>query len=924
MYVGGDVAVREVTHTQGVTPEGVAVEHLAIQAGAGTAAYYVLAVPPAPVIPEMQVSVPVRATREGVQLFVSVVLPRMRHPQSGQVLTLLLRGGQYRVPGNWESLTLVDLPGQLERESRMLRFQLRCNIDTREAYVDGVVLNLYGGIGTTEVSLGPVQLRGFLPQTLNGQPKTGFGGSPIAGGGNIGQSGGYPVPTQIAPAASDPAGPHARDWVNTSLATHTESWAQVGKGSSEVVPAQHVAPPAVELAGSVLRVNGRPFFPRAIEYRGEPLDLIKKLGFNTVWIRQPVEDRVLGEARQLGLFVIFRPDQRILVPEQGIQRTIGPLHEVVIGWDLGRQSSPQEVTQLKDLAEQLRSVDPLTARPLLAEPLTSLLPASRAVDVLLIGRNPCFGDLELTDYGTWLRSRPLLARPGTPIWVTIPTQPDRLVLTQWQQFGVDSGGVDFIPAEQLRLLTYLALTAGARGLLFTSYSPLDSQDEGSGERRIALELLNHELEWIDPFLAAGQFISIIPSDQPEVIGALFRTDRARLLVPLWLGPRAQDVPGQSAADRVTFVVPGVPESSSPYLLLPNSLEPLDNERVAGGIRITIKEFGPTSLIALTQDPNVLGFLVERARQLGPQIVRLERELADIAFRTVQSQHAELMRCGPFIFPAESWFRLAAQELSSADRAIGVGDYPAAYRHIHRAVRPLLLIRRVDWEALTSSLERIVAWPAATSFSTLLAHARWKDVLANARPGENLLPGGTFEEGEGVTALGWQPYQHAVPGVFAQVEVSPAAARGGRFGLLVSSRATEVWREKALVESAPIWIDSPPVQVSQGDWVCFEGWISISRPITGSVDGLMIVDSLGGEALAPRVSRTVGWQPFRLYRRASEGGPVRITFVLTGIGEVCLDDVAIRILEPSIEPASPSPRDQPLVPIIPRPLAKLTP
>ena len=620
--------------------------------------------------------------------------------------------------------------------------------------------------------------------------------------------------------------------------------------------------------------------------------------------------------------VILRPDPKLFgLAQSGVQRTIGSSYDGVLAWDMGTQLSPQNVEELKGLAEQIRSVDPMANRPILAEPLTQLLPVSRAVDVLLIGRNPCFSDLELTDYGTWLRSRPLLARPGTPVWVTVPTQPDPGVLSQWERWGLSADQLNRIPADQVRLLTYLALTAGARGLLFRSQSSLACPDEATRERCIALELLNRELEWIDPFLAAGQFLSMVPSDQREVIGALFRTDRARLLVPLWLGRRAQYVPGQSAADQVTFVIPGVPESNSAYLLLPNSLEPLEGERVAGGMRVKIKEFGPTSLIVLTQDPVVLGFLMDGARTAGPRIVQLERELAEMTFRQVQKQHQVLMKYGPFVPQADSWFRMAAQEMAAADKSVGAGDYPAAFRHVHRAMRPVLLIRRVDWEAFALSLDNIVAWPCAVSFDTLLAHLKWTDQLSEDRARPTLLPGGDFEAGGQITAMGWQPFQHAIPGIVAQAELSPSAARSGSFGLLISVRATQPQREQVLVESPPIWIESPPVAVQPGDWVCIEGWISIPRAITGSVDGLMIVDSLGGEVLARRMSQTVGWQPFRLYRRAGNEGQVRITLVMTGLGEVCLDDLAVTVIPtdgPSQQP--PVPDVQPLVPTLTQPLA----
>ncbi|MGQ9503644.1 MAG: hypothetical protein ACUVQG_01050 [Thermogutta sp.] len=924
-YVGGDVVVRELAHQAETNPpDGTTIEQIVLEAGPGTAAYYVSPLPPAPLIEEMQAAVLLKANCPGLQVFLSVVLPRAQHPVTGEPLTVLIPGEQYRVAGEWEQLFVRSVGPALQREVRALRLQIRRDIDVREAYVDGIVLNLYGGPGTTNVRIGPVQLQGFLSLAGVGTSTLGSGDAAMPPRDTPVRSLASTRPADSPPGVSALLFPKRlpREWLNTPLASSGElDWNKAALRSSEVIPVQYTTPP-VEMVGSVLRVDGKPFFPRAIEYQGEPFELLLRLGFNTVWIRRPIDERLLVEARQQGLAVILRPEAKLLgIQEAGIQRTIGPSYDGVIAWDMGTQSSPQEVEELKHLAERLRSADPMVNRPILAEPLTKLLAVSRAVEGLVIGRNPVFGDLELADYGTWLRSRSLIARPGTPVWVAVPTQPDPAVISQWQQWGLSSDQLDRIPADQVRVLTYLALTAGARALLFPSQTSLSRTDEATRERCLALELMNRELEWIEPFLAAGQFLSIVPSDQHEVIGALFRTDRARLLVPLWLGPRAQFVPGQAAVDQVTFVIPGVPESNSPYLLLPNTLEPLDGERVAGGMRLRLKEFGPTSLIVLTQDPTVLSFLASRARSLGPRIVQLERALAEMTIRHVQRQHQVLMKYGPFVPQADSWFRMAAQEIASADQSIAAGDYPTAFRHIHRAIRPILLIRRSDWEAFALPLKDVVSWPAATSFDTLAGHLLWMDKLLDGAWGQNRLPGGCFEDGGQITAMGWQPYQHAIPGILAQAEVSSTAARSGSFGLLISVRATQRDQAKALVESPPIWVESPPIPVQAGEWICLEGWVSIPQPITGSVDGLMIVDSLGGEVLSRRIGHTVGWQPFRVYRRAASDGQIRITFVMTGLGEVCLDDISVKALSSRSQGPPENPGESPpLTPIMPQPLA----
>ena len=81
----------------------------------------------------------------------------------------------------------------------------------------------------------------------------------------------------------------------------------------------------------------------------------------------------------------------------------------------------------------------------------------------------------------------------------------------------------------------------------------------------------------------------------------------------------------------------------------------------------------------------------------------------------------------------------------------------------------------------------------------------------------------------------------------------------------------------------------------GKWVRVEGEIYIPHAITGTVDGLLIAESIGGEPLAYRSGVTKGWQRFTLDRVAIRTGPFSITVALTGHGEAWIDDLTIRVV-----------------------------
>ncbi len=207
-----------------------------------------------------------------------------------------------------------------------------------------------------------------------------------------------------------------------------------------------------------------------------------------------------------------------------------------------------------------------------------------------------------------------------------------------------------------------------------------------------------------------------------------------------------------------------------------------------------------------------------------------------------------------------------------------------------------LVERAYWDAAQKGLVSLVTSPAALSFDTLRSHWRLIDRLRGARFSRDLIAGGDFEDLETMQRAGWQYIYQAAPGVQGSVDLAPQAARSGRLGLRLSVSPLDPKNPPAAIESPPVLFTSPAVQVAAGQIVCIHGWVQVPVPITAGPDGLLVVDSIAGEALADRIGKTKGWREFAMYRVATQSGPVCVTFALSGIGEAWLDDVGIEVLQ----------------------------
>jgi hypothetical protein len=881
---GGDARYRVELHersSEGARSGGGCERFRIAAAGGGNAIYLSHEVGRAPIIPELRPTVWIRSNRPGIQILARVIFPRTVDPRTGQPVSTLLVGNSSTQEGTWEQLYLENLPTQLAAQARVLRAQLKSDVDTREAYLDRILLNAYRGPGTTELWIDDLEIAG-----------------------------------QVMPATS----PSLRN-VSASTAVPSNSPEAIGAGARR---------PVVELSGAVLLTDGRPFFPRMIEHRGENLEFLRRLGFNAIKLDRPPSTEMLAEATRLGLWLVSPPVQSpVLNSAAGYSSSpeIGSAFNPVLAWDLGQRLSGEDLEVTKRWAEQVRRSEGEVARPIVCAPDAELRKYSRYVDILSTYRYPVATSFELSDYSTWLRERPRLARPGTPAWTCVQTQLAAEVDQQWNVLSPIPVPQSVVSSEQLRLLAYTGLAAGTRGVCFQSRTRLDAADASTHARALNLELLNLELELAEPWGAAGSFVANVPghnyvppplpgakalkipgqkylssaiSLNPEVNAAVLRTDRARLLLPIWTSRGAQFVPGQSAGNSLSFIVPGVSESTDVYEITPGGLRPLRHSRVTGGIRVTLDEFSLSSMIVMTQDPLVINTLVRRLEQCGRRVAEIQRELTARKLQRLVEIDSQLTALSHPVDKSAKLLSTARDNLQTCDQHISGSDFTGAFLEARRAMRPMNLLERAHWEQAVKPLGSPTSSPFAVCLDTLPQHWQFMAGVQAAKLGRNRLAEGNFEDLNRMMYAGWRHFKHTQDGVRTTADLSDNGPHAGRTSLKLAAKPVGE-SIPGLVETPPVWITSPSIPARVGQWYRIHAWVRVPVAVTGSLDGLMIVDSFAGEALAERIGESGAWKEVTMYRAAPADGPLSVTFALTGFGEAWIDDVTI---EPYLPPGAP--------------------
>lgn len=843
-----DVTHREWIHerTTQTAHSGRQSEHIRLQAEQGTFIHYYYPIGKAVLLDELTLSVWVKANRPGAQLMARLVMPRERDPQNlDRPLTTLLRGDTYELVGRWQRLELRQVSQRVREVQRLLRQELAREVNFEDAYVDQVVLNIYSGPGVHEIWIDDLEVGPLWSETFGPAQSPGDGPQPTA------------VPT------------------------------------SKVRVVQRV-----EIFQERLHLNNKAFLLRLVRDTGTPLQVLRDAGFNALLVPTDTSDERLRQAAELGFLLV--PSWPGLVESLGAEGKVAgnfarqmerlALAENILAWHLGSGWSAEQGESFSRFVKDFRSRN----RSLLAlEAWDGLRDYSRQVDLLGTYRWPLHTGLELQDYHNWLVHRRRLADPGTFLFTWIQCHAPNWMRAEFaQSFPAKS-----IDPEHIRILTWLALAAGYRGLAFWADDTF-GDPELARARLLQLALLNLELEMVEAFLATARECTVLPQRHSELLTAILRSDAGLLALIVWTGPGGQYVPGQSSFQSTQIVIPTVPEDAQAWEVTAGQVRALRTERVGGGVRVTLPEFNLTTLVVFTSDLR----MVEKLQATNTRYRHLAAQWAyDLGVEQLTRTESVVARLQSLQL-SDSVTRLyldqARRHLERARASLlraGQLDYLEAWSQSQAALRLLRLSRRRLWEQAVRLLDYPVCLPFAVAFDTLPEFWQAVAEIRRARVGPNLLENGGFEIPSSGLLHGWQVQKASLDAVEMRAEFSTEQPKEGRSCWLLEVRPKNPHQRPAALERTYLGLVSPPVALQPGSWIRISAWLRVPEPIQGSVDGMLLYDSIGGEPLALRLTSATPWRKFTLFRKVPASGSVVVTIALTGLGRVYLDDLRVEPL-----------------------------
>jgi len=238
--------------------------------------------------------------------------------------------------------------------------------------------------------------------------------------------------------------------------------------------------------------------------------------------------------------------------------------------------------------------------------------------------------------------------------------------------------------EQVRLLTYVALNRGVRGILFFAIQCFRTVLETKAE----IALLCREIKLLEPYLAGGQLTLDIPTSEPLVQASSFTRPEGCAVALVLMGENYNHWVDEAVKEKVSFAVPW--EGERPRALLVTLPEPVECRVLRsseGRFRVIVPKLEMAGLVLVTSDAGEFDRVKREAARFAAEVAVLAVQGATAQLRKVEGAYWMIGGEAP---GAKASLTQAASRLEDAYAALGKRQSAAA---LLRAREVMLLCRQ---------------------------------------------------------------------------------------------------------------------------------------------------------------------------------------------------------------------------------------
>ncbi|MCA9133502.1 MAG: hypothetical protein KDA45_10125, partial [Planctomycetales bacterium] len=652
--------------------------------------------------------------------------------------------------------------------------------------------------------------------------------------------------------------------------------------------------------------------PTWLHYRGESLPWVRSIGFAGLILNELPSEQQLGRIREAELGAISPPPTHNVAFDATAAQALK-------GWSIGsaldaRQSevARRQVQRVTQLPSELR-------RPLVGEALEHYWMFSRIADEVILPFPAPLTAGQTAEKIAWAAQNLETTKKRGDGWVSLDVGPNPALVDQLRAAHAiiaPQREFDAVQANPLglRYQAACAAVAGARGLVFRTFKPLDLQAPGDSATVAALRWIHSDLALWGPWMVSGQTSAAPTLDRPDYTAAAWNVSHSRLVIALVSSPAAQHCLPSTGDQPLQL---SLASSATPQQILrvtEGRLQRVEAQATPEGLQWRVERPVPVETFVITSNPLVIDYVRGQLSGGAEQRVADQLEIASynmgLATQLVEARYPPLEESLFADGDDPLGIRATLRNLAIAQRQLDQG-----YQAMHSrqamgaftlAARASDLIQAVLAEAqqtATSNLATPQASPFVLGPTSLGYHWQLAEACARSEWRPLDLPGAQFQDLQQMLSQGWSLEQRPLEQVDQQVELVPARSSSPP-GLRLAAYAQTAHRAgpRALAggyEGATARVRSSAAAVRRGQLIRISGKARVLRAPTTAESGILLYDNQAGPSLGQLVRGQLGEVvDIELYRFVVADGEFRILAECRGECDIILESLQASVIEPA--------------------------
>ncbi|MEM6469585.1 MAG: hypothetical protein AAF802_08425 [Planctomycetota bacterium] len=826
--------------------DGGGCERITFDARLGSEAILVYPIEPAHPLDDLTARLSLMSAKRGSRIGLRVRFPYLRDTETRRPMAAIVYGATYDRAGKFQTVGV----GNVERDVRVLTAKMRMEhggqADLSDPYIDAVAINAYSGPGMTTVRIDSLSVEGMIPA-----------------------------------GKSDSRGTYR----SSKNATTQKKTGQIILKRSTVPTANRAEPfPSNDLI-------------KILEHRGEPLTWVRSLGFDAVLLSSPPSDEILREAIRTDMLIYAPPPT---APDPNLSTVLDPVAAWYLGGGVALDQDRQK--QTARTVERLKHFPEIWSRPIVIAPVESWtqyaeLSHGQVWDAPLRSRG-----VTAAEQSELFESRRRRIGERTRIAVAVHSSPppelDAMNLLSQTRLGLL--GPSTFRWHGLLVQTLNCLEQTPRAVLFRSADSLVSGSPIAQQRSMALSFINRLLSAISPWTVQATAVGTIPVEGADYRCAVLENEGDHILL-LTSRNRLRDQVLAGDGEAAQLVLPVQFRGQTIWRLTGFRAERVDTDDSPRGLRVTVVSPDVAEIFVASRDAS-LGTRLDRSAARFISKASSDRwQLALEHSQQIQSEwsHASISGATDEIAPI-GLLNAADRTLADAESLFRAGAWAETLRSAKRAdawvARTAMQLSQALQPKFPSGLPiRYCSCPPLDQGHTML-QAAWRPMMSQEGWSDNLIASGGLDNPNVLLDSGWR---FATRQVFRSESDARWIGRGyfsGRGAVRLSVASTTDEPLEGGYEGTVAVFSSPPVKLDGKATVRIDAMIK-TMGFEGADQGVLVYDSVGGQAMGLLVRGVSEWTPVRLYREVDGSESVQVFFELIGDGEADIDEVTVRQWNP---------------------------